>query len=53
MGCKRDHVIVLVACDAGAICGYLVGVLVPSPPVYDPGGDTYLIDSFAVPEPRL
>lgn len=47
----RDRVIVLVADEAGAVRGYLVGVLIPAPPVYDPAGDTSLVDSFAVAGP--
>ena len=31
---------------------FLVARKFPAPPVYDPGGDTYLIDDFCVLEPR-
>lgn len=34
--------------DDGALDGFLVITVVPPPPVYDPGGQSSLIDDFAV-----
>jgi ribosomal protein S18 acetylase RimI-like enzyme len=42
----------LVAVDGSQMLGFLVAQKFPAPPVYDPGGDTYLIDDFCVLEPR-
>jgi GNAT superfamily N-acetyltransferase len=42
----------LVAVEGSQMLGFLVARKFPSPPVYDPGGDTYLIDDFCVLEPR-
>ena len=42
----------LVAVEGGQMLGFLVARKFPAPPVYDPGGDTYLIDDFCVLEPR-
>jgi ribosomal protein S18 acetylase RimI-like enzyme len=33
------------------LLGFLIARKVPAPPVYEPGGDTYLIDDFCVDEP--
>jgi hypothetical protein len=39
----------LVGCDsAGAVAAFVIARLVPSPPVYDPGGLTCFIDDFVV-----
>lgn len=42
----------LVATEGRQMLGFLVARKFPAPPVYDPGGDTYLIDDFCVLEPR-
>ena len=42
----------LVAVEGAQILGFLIARKFAAPPVYAPGGDTYLIDDFAVLEPR-
>ena len=42
----------LVAAEGSQFLGFLIARKFPSPPVYDPDGDTYLIDDFCVIEPR-
>jgi hypothetical protein len=42
----------LVATEGSQIQGFLIARKFPSPPVYVPGGDIWLIDDFAVLEPR-
>lgn len=42
----------LVATEGNQILGFLVARKMPAPPVFDPGGDTYLIDDFCVLEPH-
>lgn len=42
----------LVATERSQILGFLIARKVPAPPVFDPGGDTYLIDDFCVLEPH-
>src|SRR4051794_6552086 len=42
----------LVASEGGEILGFLIARTFPAPSVYAPGGDTWLIDDFAVAEPR-
>jgi GNAT superfamily N-acetyltransferase len=42
----------LVATEGSQILGFLIARGFPAPPVYAPGGDTWLIDDFAVSEPR-
>jgi len=42
----------LVATEGGQILGVLIARPFQAPPVYAPGGDIYLIDDFAVVEPR-
>jgi ribosomal protein S18 acetylase RimI-like enzyme len=42
----------LVATEGGQILGFLIARKFPVPPVFAPGGDTYLIDDFAMSEPR-
>src|SRR5262249_46524466 len=42
----------LVAAEGSQILGFLIARKFPAPPVYVPGGDTWLIDDFAVAEPR-
>jgi GNAT superfamily N-acetyltransferase len=43
----------LVAVEGSQHQGFLIARKFPSPPVYDPGGDTWLIDDFCVAEPHL
>ena len=43
----------LVAVEGTRLQGFLIARKFPTPPVFDPGGDTYLIDDFCVLEPRL
>ena len=38
----------LVAEDDGGFAGFLIATVGPTPPVYDPGGLTAMIDDFAV-----
>jgi ribosomal protein S18 acetylase RimI-like enzyme len=40
----------LVATEGPQVLGFLVARKFPTPPVYAPGGDTYLIDDFCVGE---
>jgi ribosomal protein S18 acetylase RimI-like enzyme len=41
----------LTAVEGRQVLGFLIARKVPVPPVYAPGGDTYLIDDFCVAEP--
>ena len=43
----------LVAVEGSQQQGFLIAKKFPSPPVFDPGGDTWLIDDFCVSEPHL
>jgi GNAT superfamily N-acetyltransferase len=45
----EDHIF-LVARRAGRLSGFVIGRLVPAPPVYEPGGLTCLVDDFTVAE---
>ncbi|WP_158578446.1 GNAT family N-acetyltransferase [Spongiactinospora rosea] len=47
---EDEKVIFRVAEREGRFAGFAVGSLVPSPPVYDPGGPTCTLDDFAVGE---
>ena len=42
------NVVVLVCENAGVVRGFIVANLVEAPPVYAPGGKTWVIDDFAV-----
>lgn len=42
----------LVAVEGAKLLGFLIARKFPAPPVYAPGGDTYLIDDFCVDEPN-
>ncbi len=42
----------LVSVEGGQTLGFLIARKVAPPPVFAPGGDTWLIDDFAVSEPR-
>jgi GNAT superfamily N-acetyltransferase len=48
---ESDRVIALVYEEAGRVNGFVIASLVDAPPVYDPGGQTCLIDDFVVYEP--
>lgn len=43
----------LVAVEGSRLEGFLIAAKFPVPPVFDPGGETYLIDDFCVLEPHL
>lgn len=43
----------LVAVEGNQRQGFLIARKVPNPAVFDPGGDTWLIDEFSVAEPHL
>lgn len=45
-----EKVITLVATAESKVIGFVIGHLVPAPPVYNPGGSTCLIDDFVVNE---
>ncbi len=42
----------LVAVEGGQLLGFLIARKFPTPPVYAPGGDTYLVDDFCVAGPQ-
>ncbi|MBN9088431.1 MAG: GNAT family N-acetyltransferase [Reyranella sp.] len=42
----------LVAVEGNQVLGFLIARKFPAPPVFVPGGDIWLIDDFAVSEPR-
>ncbi len=42
----------LAAVEGGRLLGFLIAQKYSTPPVYAPGGDTYLIDDFCVDEPN-
>ena len=42
----------LVATEGKQLLGFLIARKLPAPPVYAPGGDTYLVDDFCVLEPH-
>ncbi len=42
----------LAAVEGAQLLGFLIARKFPAPPVYAPGGDTYLIDDFCVLEPQ-
>jgi hypothetical protein len=44
----RENVIALVHDQDGAVDGFVIAVVVPSPPVYAPGGPTLSIDDYHV-----
>ncbi len=48
----QDGTLFLVASEGAQILGFLIGRKVETPPVYAPGGDTWLIDEFHVAEPH-
>ncbi len=48
----QNHVIALVHETADVIDGFTIATLITAPPVYDPGGQTVLIDDFRVADPQ-
>jgi hypothetical protein len=48
---ESDRVIALVHEGQGRIDGFVIASLMEAPPVYDPGGQTCMIDDFAVGDP--
>ena len=48
----EQHTFFLVAIEGRQTVGFLIARKFPTPPVYAPGGDTYLIDDFCVLEPH-
>ncbi len=44
----RNNPVVLVCEKAEILLGYVIGLIVPAPPVYDPGGKTCLLSEFVV-----
>lgn len=49
----RDTTVALVAAGPTEVDGFLIGLIQPAPPVYDPGGLTCSVDDFCVREPSL
>ena len=49
----ESDTVFLVAIESGQLQGFLIARKFPAPAVFDPGGETYLIDDFCVLEPRL
>jgi len=49
---SRDS-ICLVHDGGGVINGFIIGIVVSSPPVYNPGGKVCMIDDFVVSDPSL
>jgi len=45
---RRPDIVFMVAEQAGEIMGFLIGQPAPAPPVFAPGGATFLIDDFCV-----
>lgn len=45
---EDDAVVTLVADAANGVVGFAIGRLTSSPPVYDPGGGTCVVDDFTV-----
>jgi hypothetical protein len=48
----EERVIALVHEQSGSIDGFIIGMLIEAPPVYDPGGLTCLVDDFVVQQPE-
>jgi GNAT superfamily N-acetyltransferase len=48
---ESDRVIALVHEEQGRVDGFVIASLMEAPPVYDPGGQTCMIDDFAVGDP--
>ena len=45
---SKETCIALVHEQNGQIDGFIIGTILPAPPVYDPGGLTCLVDDFAL-----
>jgi hypothetical protein len=45
---SEEHVIARVYESDGVIEAFIIGALIPAPPVYDPGGPICLVDDFAI-----
>lgn len=50
---ETDEFLSLVHEENGVINGFIIGRLIPAPPVYNPGGKACVIDDFAVASPSL
>ncbi len=48
---QDGQVIAFVAVTDSALRGFALGTVIASPPVYDPGGPTCLVDDFTVADP--
>jgi hypothetical protein len=48
----RKEVIALVSERDSLIDGFIIGMAIDAPPVYDPGGSTCLVDDFVVQRPQ-
>lgn len=49
---QPDWLLLVHECDE-TIDGFIIGRLIPAPPVYDPKGKACLVDDFAVADPTL
>jgi len=49
---ENPETISLIHESDGLIEGFILGSLIPAPPVYDPGGPTCLVDDFVVASPK-
>ena len=49
---ERSNVIALVW-EEGEVTGFIIGSVVPPPPVYDPGKNVCVVDDFVVLDPEL
>ena len=49
---ERSNVIALVW-EEGETAGFIIGSIVPPPPVYDPGKNVCVVDDFVVSNPEL
>ena len=47
-----ERIIALAHESDGVIDGFIIAALIAAPPVYDPGGDTCLVDDFVVADPE-
>lgn len=50
---KDDSFVALVATHGESVVGFITGRLVPSPPVYNPGGPAGYVDDYHVASPDL
>lgn len=49
---SEQETLFLVATEGSELQGFLIARKFPAPPVFAPGGDTYMIDDFCVLEPQ-